>query len=132
MGPMLYDMLNQITLNSKLASYSSSERDLLFQQLNKIKKGDMLLLVRSYPCFWLLFLIKAKRIEFCVRLKEDWWLNVKEFTENDEKERIVSCSLPKKDCKKLADFPHMMVTAIQCRLIKVVLENGEKRSFALR
>jgi hypothetical protein len=126
MGSMLYDVLNQITIDSKLAPYSSSERDLLLQHLDKVKTGDMLLLDRGYPCFWLLFLLKAKGIEFCVRLKEDWWLKVKEFAESDEKERIVSFTLPKKNHKKLADFPHMMNATIQCRLVKVELENGEK------
>ena len=126
MGSMLYDVLNQITLDSKLAPYAFSERDLLMQHLDKIKAGDMLLLDRGYPCFWLLFLLKAKGIEFCVRLKEDWWLQVKDFAESNEKERIVSFTLPKKDQKHLKDFPEIMHTSIQCRLIKVELESGEK------
>ena len=86
----------------------------------------MLLLDRGYPCFWLLFLLKAKGIDFCVRLKENWWLKVKDFTESNEKERIVTFSLPKKDRNKLADFPEMFDMELQCRLIKVELDNGEK------
>lgn len=126
MGSVLYDVLNQICIDGQLAPYSSSERDLLLQHLDKVKAGDMLLLDRGYPCFWLLFLLKAKGIEFCVRLKEDWWLKVKEFAESGEKERIVTFKLPKKDRKKLAAFPHMLDTTIECRLVKVELENGEK------
>jgi hypothetical protein len=126
MGSMLYDVLNQITLDAQLAPYASSERDLLMQHLDKVKQGDLILLDRGYPCFWLLFLLKAKGIEFCVRLKEDWWLKVKDFTESTEKERIVTFTLPKKDHKKLADFPHMQNTAITCRLIKIELPDGEK------
>jgi len=123
---MLYDVLNQITVDAQLASYASSERDLLMQHLNKVKKGDMLLLDRGYPCFWLLFLLKAKGIEFCVRLKDDWWLKVKDFTQSAEKERIVTFTLPKKDSKKLADFPDMQDSTITCRLIKIELAGGEK------
>ena len=126
MASMLYDVLNQITLDAQLAPYASSERDLLMQHLDKIKPGDLLLLDRGYPCFWLLFLLKAKGIEFCVRLKDDWWLKVKDFTESDEKERIVTFTLPKKDRKKLADFPDMQDATITCRLIKIELPNGEK------
>ena len=48
------------------------------------------------PVFGCLFLLKAKGIEFCVRLKDNWWLKVKDFTESDEIERIVTFSLPKK------------------------------------
>lgn len=125
-GSMLYDVLNMVTIDSQIAPYVSSERDLLMQHLDHVKSGDLLLLDRGYPSFWLLFLLKAKGIEFCLRLKDDWWLKVKEFTESLDKERIVTFSLPKKDRSKLKDFPHMLDTEITCRLIKVELENGEK------
>ena len=97
----------------------------MLEHLEYVKPGDLLLLDRGYPSFWLLFLLKAKGIEFCVRLKEDWWLKVKDFTESSEKERIVTFALPKKDRSKLKDFPHMLDQEITCRLIKVELENGE-------
>jgi hypothetical protein len=124
-GSMLYDVLNLITLDAQLAPYASSERDLLMQHLSMVQQGDLLLLDRGYPCFWLLFLLKAKRIEFCVRLKEDWWLKVKDFRDSGEKERIITFTLPKKDRKKLADYPHMQDTTISCRLIRVELIGGE-------
>ena len=123
---MLYDVLNQIAIDAQIAPYVSSELDLLMQHFDKLKPGDLLLLDRGYPCFWLLFLLKAKKIEFCVRLKDDWWLKVKDFTESNEKERIVTFTLPKKDRKKLADFPEMQDAVITCRLIKIDLPNGEK------
>jgi hypothetical protein len=126
MGSLLYDPLNLLTIDSQIAAYASSERDLLMKHLDKVNAGDMLLLDRGYPSFWLLFLLKARGIEFCVRLKEDWWLKVKDFTESTDNERIVTFSLPKKDRNKLKDFPHMFDTEITCRLIKVELENGEK------
>ena len=126
MGSLLYDVLNLVTLDSQIAPYASSERDLLMQHLDQVKPGDLLLLDRGYPSFWLLFLMKAKGIGFCVRLKEDWWLKVKDFTKSSEKERIVTFTLPKKDRAKLKDFPHMLDAEITCRLIKVELENGEK------
>jgi hypothetical protein len=52
MGSMLYDVLNQITLDAQLAPYASSERDLLMHHLDKVKRGDLLLLDRGYPCFF--------------------------------------------------------------------------------
>lgn len=126
LASMLYDVLNQITIDAQIAPYSESEGDLLSKHLDKIKKGDLLLLDRGYPCFWLLFMLKARGIEFCVRMKDNWWLKVKEFAESDEKERIVTFSLPKKDRSKLAAYPHMQNTTITCRLIKVELKSGEK------
>lgn len=125
MCSMLYDVLNHVTIDAEIAPYSASERDLLIKHLDKVNSGDMLLLDRGYPCFWLLFLLKARGIEFCVRLKDDWWLEVKNFVESDENERIVKFHLPTKDRGKLAEYPHMQDTTIQCRLIKVVLDTGE-------
>jgi hypothetical protein len=125
LASMLYDVLNQVTIDAQIAPYSESEGDLLSKHLDKIKEGDLLLLDRGYPCFWLLFMLKARGIEFCVRLKDNWWLKVKDFAESKEKERIVTFSLPKKDRSKLKDYPHMQDATITCRLLKIELENGE-------
>lgn len=125
-GSVLYDALNLLAIDSQIASYRSSERELLMQHLDKVNAGDLLVLDRGYPSIWLLFLLKAKGIEYCVRFKDDWWLKVKDFTESNDKERIVTFSLPKKDWEKLKDFPQMQNTEISCRLIKIELENGEK------
>lgn len=126
LGSMLYDVLNQITIDSQLAPYTGSEQDLLKEHLNHVKAGDLLLLDRGYPSIALLYLLIAKKIEFCVRMKENWWLKVKDFSNSTEKECIVKFSLPKKDWAKLKDYPELLDKEICCRLIKVELENGEK------
>ena len=125
MGSALYDTLNHLTIDAEIAPYASSERDLLMKHLENVNAGDMLLLDRGYSCFWLFYLLQAKGISFCVRLKDNWWLKVKDFVESGEEERIVSFSLPKKDQDKLADYPHMQDNELKCRLIRVVLDNGE-------
>ena len=58
---LLYDPLNQLVLDSQIAPFVSSERDLLESHLSKINEGDILLLDRGYPCFWLLFLLTEKK-----------------------------------------------------------------------
>ena len=125
LGSVLYDVFNHLTIDAQLDKYSSSERDLLMQHLEFVKKGDLLLLDRGYPCFWLLFLLLAKGIEFCVRLKADWWLEVNDFLKSDENERIVEFKLPQKDADKLSEYPDFVHKTIKCRLIKVVLDTGE-------
>jgi hypothetical protein len=122
---LLYDPLNLVTLDSQIDKYASSERDLLMMHLDKTRPGDLLLLDRGYPCFWLFFLLMAKGVEFCVRMKEHWWLDVDDFAKSDEIDRVVSFKLPKKDYGKLADFKGFTEKTIQCRLIKVALETGE-------
>ena len=125
LGSVLYDVFNQITIDSQLDKYISSERDLLMEHLDFVKKGDLLLLDRGYPCFWLLFLLQAKGIEFCVRLKGDWWLVVNDFLKSTDTERIVEFKLPKKDANKLSEYPDFIHKTIKCRLTKVVLDTGE-------
>jgi len=58
-------------------------------------------------------------------MKDDWWLTVKDFTESDKDERIVTFSLPKQDRKKLADYPEILDKTITCHLIKIEPETGE-------
>jgi hypothetical protein len=120
----LYDAFNHLTIDAQLAPYCDSEVSLLMKHLDKVKSGDLLLLDRGYPSFWLLFLLKAREIEFCVRLKEDWWLQVKQFTESDLLDKEVVFTLPKKDRDKLSDYPDCQNGTITCRLIKVILEDG--------
>ena len=130
-GSMLYDVLNQITIDAQLAPYKninnkkSSERALLEKHMPKLKEGDLLLLDRGYPSFALFFLLKAQKIEFCVRMKGSWWKEVRAFRESGEKERIVTFILPDKDINKLNKYPESATNPLKCRLIRVELETGE-------
>jgi hypothetical protein len=124
LASMMYDVLNQITIDAQIAPYKESEKDLLELHLEKATKGDLLLLDRGYPSISLMYLLKAKEIEFCIRMKEDWWLSVKDFTKSGENERIVEFQLPKKDRKKMAAYPELMDKPIKCRLIKIELGDG--------
>ena len=126
MASVLYDSLNLITLDAQIAPYSASERYLLYKHLEKVKPGDLLLLDRGYPSIALLFLLMAKGIGFCIRMKEDWWLSVKDFMESGERERIISFRFPNKDIKLLDGYPEMINKEIRCRLVCIELENGEK------
>ena len=123
---MLYDVFNHLTLDASLASYTTSEQTLLLGHLDKTEEGDLLLLDRGYPSIWLFFLLKARGVEFCVRLKEDWWVQVRKFTGSDLLEQEVVFTLPKKDRKKLSDYPDFQDVTITCRLIKVILPDGSK------
>lgn len=125
LASFLYDPLNLLTLDAQIAPYSSSERSLLYQHLGKVNQGDMLLLDRGYPSLALIFELKARGIEFCMRMKEDWWLDVKEFVESGEKERLVTFTLPKKHHHLLDKYPDQE-EKVTCRLVCVELENGEK------
>lgn len=125
MTSILYDPLNQIALDSQIAPYEASERDLLLLHLSKINPGDILLLDRGYPSIWLLFLLTALKIDFCIRLNTDWWLKVKEFNESNLNDTVVTYKLPKKDFAKLDKYHEIREKVLSFRLVKVILENGE-------
>ncbi len=125
LGSVLYDCLNLVAIDSQLASYEKGERELLLPHLNYLKDGDLLLLDRGYPCFWLLFLLTAKKIDFCVRLKAGWWLKVNAFLKSSEADEIITFKLPKKDWDKLKDYPNIRDQALRFRLVKVELSTGE-------
>lgn len=121
----LYDPINLLTLDAQLAPYTSSERDLLYKHLEKVHSGDLLLLDRGYPSLALIFELKARGIEFCMRMKDDWWLEIKQFLDSGQKQKIVRFTLPKKDHHLLTRYPHLE-SEVNCRLICIELENGEK------
>ena len=124
LGSFLYDPLNLMTLDAQIAPYASSERELLCKHLEKVNKGDLLLLDRGYPSLALIFLLQARGIEFCMRMKVDWWLEVKKFSESDKTSEIVKFRLPKKDRELLKDHPELFDQSISCRLVKVELPGG--------
>jgi hypothetical protein len=124
LGSLLYDVLNNITIEGQIDPYDSSERDLLIKHLDKIEQGDLLLLDRGYASFWLFFLLQAKGIDFCVRIKENW-LVVREFMATNQQEQLVCFKLPIRDLEKLVQYPDYQHITITCRLIKVVLPTGE-------
>ncbi|GHV48789.1 hypothetical protein FACS1894181_05560 [Bacteroidia bacterium] len=127
-GSLLYDALNKATLDSQLAPCSSSESALLQLHLEHAGAGGLLLLDRGHPGFWLLFLLQAKGIGFCVRLKDNWWLKVKDFAGSGEKEGATTFRLPWKDRSKLSGYPDYQQAGkgIVCRLAKVELPDGKK------
>lgn len=124
-GSVLYDVKNQICIDSEIDNFEKcSEIDLLLRHINYVKEGDLLLLDRFYPSIWLFYLLNAKKIDFCIRMKTNWWVQVDEFTNSDLTQTIVEFKLPKKDLDKLSAFPEITKQNIKCRLVKVVLENG--------
>jgi len=122
---VFYDVLNLLTIDSQIAPYASSERDLLYQHLEYAKENDLILMDRGYPSMALFFLLLAKGLHFCVRMKDDWWLEVDKFKKSGMKEQIVTFKLPKKDRKLLKDYPEWHEKEIKCRLIRIELPGGE-------
>jgi len=126
LSSVFYDVLNLLAVDSQMAPYASSERDLLYKHLEFAREDeDLILLDRGYPSMALFFLLSAKKLQFCVRMKDNWWLEVDKFNKGGLNEQIVTFKLPKKDRRLLKDFPEWHDKEIKCRLIKVELDSGE-------
>ena len=96
---MLYDVMNLLTVDSDIAPYSSNERELFYHHLEYAMEEDLILMDRGYPGIGLFFLLQAKGLHFCARMKESWWKEIDRFWKSGEKETAVTFKLPKKDRK---------------------------------
>ncbi len=120
---LLYDVFNQVTLDAEIDRFDCPELTLFERHSSFLKPCDLLLLDRGYCCRWILFLLTAQQVSFCIRMSA----NLKEFKafiESDEEEQFVEFSLAKKDRHRLANYPQWWEKAITCRLVKVVLDDG--------
>jgi len=128
---MLYDVLNQVTLDAQIGPYKNSskkkagESALLEGHLPKMKTGDLVLFDRGYPSKLLFFKLTTQGVDFCMRMKGSWWKEVRAFRESDLQEDLVGFELEEKDRKKMYDPQQPIPKKIFCRLIKVVLDTGE-------
>jgi hypothetical protein len=123
---LLYDVLNFVTLDGKIASYNTSEKALLRQHLKCIRpKNDLLILDRGYPTYKLMFELQALGIHYCIRLQDEWWLEVRKMLKDGDNQKTVVFQLSKKEEKLRALYPDAS-TDIRCRLLVVELADGSK------
>ncbi len=121
----LYDVANYLTLDVQVDRYDSSEKELLLRHIPKMKEGDLLLADRGYPSLAVFFLLKSKGIDFCIRMKELWWTQVREFSQSDQQQAQIEITLPNVQQEQYREKYGELGQKMLCRLVKVQLENGE-------
>ncbi len=68
---ILYDVLNQVTISSAIAPWSTGESEILAESLmGKLVEGDLLLADRFYPSYKLMYTIGQKKVHYCFRMKK--------------------------------------------------------------
>ena len=121
---ILYDVLNNVTIDSSIGPYTKSEsQHLINGHLDFVDKEDILLADRGYPSYRLMLEILARGAHFCFRMQKDWWLSVKDINESGENQRIVNWPFSDKIRQEMNLPPDQK--CITARLIRVELENGE-------
>ena len=86
----LFDVLNKITIDALIYPKSSGERELAAQHLLKAMPGDLILLDRGYPAWWLFSLILSKNAHFCARISCTKWKTVRKFFRSGLAEKVIS------------------------------------------
>src|SRR5690606_35024712 len=111
---------------AQLGGYRTSEKELALRHLERVQPGkDLLLLDRGYPGLALMYELQAQGIDYCIRLQDDWWLEVRKMIANGEKDKVVVFKLPKKERHLLTKYGTEN-NEIKCRLVVVELEDGSK------
>lgn len=118
----LYLPGSELTLSFELYSPSVGERQMLFEHLDQLSKGDLLLLDRGYPATWLIAVLSSRGIPFCMRVDDTGFGCVKAFRLSGLNETLVSIAPPSKPDARDYACPRKAHTV---RLLRVVTPNGK-------
>lgn len=121
---MLYDVLNFTTLDAQIDKYDTSERALARKHFNVVEPGkDLLVMDRGYPSLPFMFEMQQLGISYCIRMRTDWWLEVRNMMAKGQKDKIVTFKLPAKDNELLKEY-NTDNDKIRCRLVVIELPEG--------
>ena len=121
---VLYDVLNLTVLDAQIDKYDQSERQMARKHFDVVEPGkDLLLFDRGYPSLGLMFEMQAKGIDYLIRMREDWWLEVRKMIAEGVKDKEVTFTLPVNE-KELLEKYNTTDTKIKCRLVCVHLPEG--------
>ena len=102
-----------------------NERQMLFEQLDRFGPRDLLVLDRGYPAAWLVSVLNARAIAFCMRCESrSTFKVVREFMRSARAEAVVT--LPTPNRTDAADY-ECARTPSTVRLIRDVTPNGKVR-----
>lgn len=123
---LLYDVLNLTTLSVKLGKYETSEKELALRHLEMAVPGkDLILFDRGYASLSLMFEMQSQGIDYCIRMREDWWLEVRNMIDAGENDKRVTFKLSKNDRALLGKYKTDN-DEIKCRLVVIELPDGGK------
>jgi hypothetical protein len=120
----LFDVLNKITVAAVVAPKAEGERELAAEVFFDLRPMDLVLLDRGYPAFWLFKMILATGGQFCARISDKLWSQVKAFDQSGKMDDILTFEASwssQKTCRELG----LDTQPLKLRLVRVILESGE-------
>ena len=123
---MIYDTLNHMTLHGGITTMEQSETSLLWQGLEHIDLGrrDLLIFDRYYASHLLFFYLHKRGVQFCFRMKSQWWKVVEKFCGSGKNSDVITLRLPDSDQSE-AERLGITKSKLKVRLVKIELESGE-------
>jgi hypothetical protein len=120
----MFDPINQVSVDTIISPKSEGERELAAQHFFKLTPGDLVLLDRGYPAYWLFNLILSMGGHFCARVSAKKWKIVRRFFNSGKRESSISLPVFPSSvgkCKELG----LDLRPLKLRLLRVELDNGE-------
>jgi hypothetical protein len=120
----MFDPLNKITVEALIGPKALGEREYAARHFALIGSGDLVLLDRGYPAFWLFVLILSRDAQFCARVSVGVWNVVDQFVASGLPEQIVElapCATAQQECRA-RQLPAHPITV---RLVRIELDSGE-------
>lgn len=119
---MMYLPSSEMALDFELYSPQVSERQMLFEHLESLRRDDLLVLDRGYPARWLVAVLLARGLHFCMRVDDTGFAEVARFRRSGNSEAVVTLAPPSTADASDYDCPRK---AHQVRLIRVITPTGK-------
>lgn len=126
----LFDVLNKVTVDALIGSKEQGERAFAARHFAHIGLGDLVLLDRGYPAFWLFGLLRLSGADFCARMPLGVWAIVDQFVASGLQEQIVTlhpCATALQECQAR----NLPTEPFQVRLVRIELDSGEVEVLAI-
>ena len=122
-----YDVLNEIILDAQLETLQVNERNQAVKHLEKLSKGDLIILDRGYTATWLYYIIRTKELDFVNRVPKNFTKDAETFRLSEEKDKIIEVNIPPQKSRYGLERYGLTkeIQPFKLRLVKVVLDTGE-------
>jgi hypothetical protein len=121
----LFSVATQQWLEIIVGRYDEGERELLLKALDQLEPGDILVLDRGYPAWWLFAALQSRGIQFCARIEDCNWKAVQRLVRSDRQEYVLRHRLTAHDRKKSRQHGLPVPEKLNLRLIKLRLPTGK-------
>lgn len=124
-----YDVLNKITIFSKIYPITTGEKTIMAENVEKIPENSLSLYDRGFPSFSLMYLLmnQEKTRHFVMRCKANCNKEISDFVKSKAKDLIIELGPNDRAIHKMKEYGFKVTkdTTIKIRLIKVLLKTGE-------